>query len=288
MGLTVEQITAIDGVNSVEEILDETGQKQVFIASTPSGLTAIKVLHIAQGGVVFEGKLRRIEREIDLIDRINSEYTPKLGPISPRVIKIGRDFYLVYSEQYIPGKDVSELIQEGYYDSEAKLKQLIHDVTQAIKAYWFDANETVHRDIKPQNIRLNSDTGKYVLIDAGIAYVRNKTNFTPTGFRSPGTPGFISPEHMVPGMEFSYRTDLYSLGVVAYIAATGIHPTDDYTLDNDENDRRVVTHIPENPRQLRQDILSEELASTIIKLLAKQAHMRPRKLETIISATEDF
>lgn len=286
MGLTPAQILKIDGLDEILEVLDESGQKQVFIARIGESKCAVKALHVAQGGVIFQNTLNRIDREIGLIDSLNSDHTPKLGPIKPTTIKSGRDFYLVYSEEYIPGKDVSELIAEGYFASGQNVGQLVADVARAIHAYWYDANETVHRDIKPQNIRLNEDTSKFVLIDAGIAFVRNKTNFTPTGFRSPGTPGFIAPEHLERGMEFSYKTDLYCLGVVAYLATTGTHPTYDRSLDDEENDRRVVTLIPADIRGTG-TVLSQELAELIMKMLEKQSHKRPRKIDTIISTAEN-
>lgn len=285
MGLTVEQIMSINGLDEILEVLDESGQKQVFIARIGERKCAVKALHIAQGGVVFENRIKRIDREIDLINKLNSDYTPKLGPIKPTAFKDGSDFYLVYSEEYIPGKDVTELITQGYFNNAARVSKLIADVTRAIKVYWTDANETVHRDIKPQNIRLNEETDKFVLIDAGIAYVRNKTNFTPTGFRSPGTPGFIAPEHLQRGMEFSFKTDLYCLGVVAYLAATGIHPTYDDSLDDEENDQRVCSVHPSNVVNLNSTIPAP-LSEIIMKMLEKQPHKRPRKIESIIEIAE--
>jgi serine/threonine protein kinase len=286
MGLTSEQVLGIDGLDEILEVLDKSGQKQVFIARVGVDKCAVKALHIARSGVVFQNTLNRVDREIDLINRLNSDYTPKLGPIKPQVYKDNNDYYLVYSEEYIPGKDVSELINEGYFADIENIKKLVADVTQAIKVYWYDADETVHRDIKPQNIRLNEETGKFVLIDAGIAYVRNKTNFTPTNFRSPGTPGFMAPEHFVRGMEFSFKTDLYCLGVVAYLAAANAHPTYDASLDDDENDRRVESVQPVDVGALNTN-LPDVLAGLIMKMLEKQPHKRPRKLDLIISTAEE-
>lgn len=285
MGLTAEQVLGIDGLEEIIEVLDETGQKQVFIARAGADKCAVKALHIAQSNVVFQNRLNRVDREIGLINRLNSDHTPKLGPIKPQIYKDGNDYYLVYSEEYIPGKDVSELLAEGYFSDVNNIKRLVTDVTRAIKVYWYDANETVHRDIKPQNIRLNEDTGKFVLIDAGIAYVRNKTNFTPTGFRSPGTPGFLAPEHLIKGMEFTFKTDLYCLGVVAYIAASNTHPTYDESLDDEENDQRVYNVHPPDISSVNTD-LPAELADVIMKMLEKQPHKRPRKLDSIISIAE--
>lgn len=285
MGILKEIIIEIDGIDEVLSENDETGQKQVFIARKGDELVAVKALHIAQGGMVFQNRLNRVDREIGLINSLNSDHTPKLGPIKPQVVEDGNDYYLVYSEEYIPGKDVSELLLEGYFSAEDNVYKLVGDVTRAIKAYWYEARETVHRDIKPQNIRLNSETGKFVLIDAGIAYVRNKTNFTPTNFRSPGTPGFMAPEHLVKGMEFSFKTDLYCLGVVAYLASTNIHPTEDSTLDDEQNDERILSVKPADITRLNAR-LDSDFAALLMKMLEKQPHKRPRKLDKVILTAE--
>ncbi|WP_235456241.1 protein kinase domain-containing protein [Streptomyces olivochromogenes] len=82
------------------------------------------------------------------------------------------------------------------------------------------AAEVVHRDLKPANILLGS-TGPYV-IDFGIAQAADATQLTRSGGVI-GTPQYMSPEHVL-GEPVTAATDVFSLGLIAAVAATGRHP----------------------------------------------------------------
>ncbi|MFF1687841.1 MULTISPECIES: serine/threonine-protein kinase [unclassified Streptomyces] len=85
------------------------------------------------------------------------------------------------------------------------------------------AADVVHRDLKPANILLGS-TGPYV-IDFGIAQAADATQLTRSGGVI-GTPQYMSPEHAL-GEPVTAATDLFSLGLIAAVAATGRHPYGD-------------------------------------------------------------
>ncbi|MGW6841160.1 serine/threonine-protein kinase [Streptomyces sp. NPDC054958] len=78
----------------------------------------------------------------------------------------------------------------------------------------------VHRDLKPANLLLGP-AGPYV-IDFGIARAADSTQLTRTGGVI-GTPQYMSPEHAL-GSEVTAASDLFSLGLIAAVAATGQHP----------------------------------------------------------------
>ncbi len=79
----------------------------------------------------------------------------------------------------------------------------------------------VHRDIKPDNILLDSATGRAVIADFGVAHVTS-SELTRTG-EVLGTPYFMSPEQVL-GNPLDGRSDLFSLGVVLYLMLTGKRP----------------------------------------------------------------
>ncbi|MGW8766569.1 serine/threonine-protein kinase [Streptomyces sp. NPDC055815] len=81
----------------------------------------------------------------------------------------------------------------------------------------------VHRDLKPSNIML-APTGPYV-IDFGIARAADATQITRSG-RIIGTPQYMSPEHAL-GEPVTPAGDVFSLGLIAAVAATGRHPYGD-------------------------------------------------------------
>ncbi|MYS85468.1 serine/threonine-protein kinase [Embleya scabrispora] len=78
-----------------------------------------------------------------------------------------------------------------------------------------------HRDVKPGNVLLRGD-GSPVLTDFGIAALRESTSLTATGDLI-GSPEYIAPER-IRGEEDNAASDLWSLGMMLYVAVEGEHP----------------------------------------------------------------
>ncbi|RSS80297.1 serine/threonine-protein kinase [Streptomyces sp. WAC06614] len=93
------------------------------------------------------------------------------------------------------------------------------EVLSALRAA--HAEGVLHRDVKPANVLLRPD-GSAVLTDFGIAAVHGATNLTATGDLI-GSPEYIAPER-VRGQEGNPSSDLWSLGMLLYVAAEGVHP----------------------------------------------------------------
>ncbi|MFD6875562.1 MULTISPECIES: protein kinase [unclassified Streptomyces] len=93
------------------------------------------------------------------------------------------------------------------------------DVLSALRAA--HAEGVLHRDVKPANVLLRPD-GSAVLTDFGIAALHGSTALTSTGVLI-GSPEYIAPER-VRGEEGLAASDLWSLGMLLYVAAEGVHP----------------------------------------------------------------
>jgi serine/threonine-protein kinase len=140
----------------------------------------------------------------------------------------------------------------------------------------------VHRDIKPDNILL-TDAGEAVLTDFGIA--RAISGYVAaTGFNMTiGTPHYISPEQ-AQGRPLDGRSDLYSLGITLYRAATGELPFK--SKDWFDLARMHVEAKPEPPRSLRPELM-RRLERIILKCLAKHPDDRYETADALIKDLED-
>lgn len=100
----------------------------------------------------------------------------------------------------------------------------------------------VHRDIKPQNIKI-TPTGLVKVMDFGIARATEGTHLTRAGALI-GTPQYIAPE-IWEGQTATARSDVYSLGVVLYEMIAGRAP-----FDGDTPAAVMRKHLQENPAPL--------------------------------------
>jgi serine/threonine protein kinase len=158
---------------------------------------------------------------------------------------------------------------------EPQLLSITRDVAEALA--FAHAQGVVHRDIKPDNILLGAD-GRAVVSDFGIA--RAVSGYvSATGVNMTiGTPHYLSPEQ-AQGRPLDGRSDLYSLGITLYKAATGDLPFK--SKDWYELARMHVEEAPAPPRQGHPD-LSKKLERIILRLLAKHPDDRPASAEELL------
>jgi serine/threonine protein kinase len=158
--------------------------------------------------------------------------------------------------------------------------QVAWDIATALS--FAHARGIVHRDIKPDNILLG-EKQEAVLTDFGIA--RAISGYVAaTGFNMTiGTPHYISPEQ-AQGRPLDGRSDLYSLGITLYRAATGELPFK--SKDWFELARMHVETRPEPPRTFRPD-LTRRLERIILRCLAKHADDRYATADDLRKDLED-
>ncbi len=143
------------------------------------------------------------------------------------------------------------------------LKEIGEIIRQLLDGLDYAHNQgVVHRDIKPANILINDD-GRIKITDFGIARLDTST-LTQVG-EIMGSPSYMSPEQII-GTEAGPRSDIYSVGVIAYELLTGAKP---FTGSNLEVMRQAVNEQPPNPSELNTRI-SVQLDWATLKALAKK------------------
>jgi HD-like signal output (HDOD) protein len=131
------------------------------------------------------------------------------------------------------------------------------------------ARHIVHRDVKPSNILIEDETGRAKLTDFGLARVADDAALTADGALI-GTPFYMAPE-VIEGAPASFRSDLFSLGGVFYLMATGRVPFAGQTVAAVFS--AVTCGTPPAPRRLRPN-LPEWLERLILGLLRKDPAQR--------------
>src|SRR3982751_4041233 len=170
-------------------------------------------------------KLRKqFEREARLLARLHH---PALPRVSDHFTESEGQFLVM---QYIAGQDLSEmLIARNAPFSEAEVARWADQLCDALDYLHTQDPQIIHRDIKPQNLKLTA-RGQIVLLDFGLAkgqagdISRINTAASIFGY----TPNY-APLEQIQGLGTDSRSDLYSLAATLYHLMTGVKPPDALT-----------------------------------------------------------
>jgi eukaryotic-like serine/threonine-protein kinase len=216
--------TVIGGKYTIVNLLGEGGMGCVYTAEQQLGATrrkvAVKTLHMH---LSRDEKVRaRFEREVSTIASLEH-------PNTIQVFDFGttEDGVLYIVMELAVGRNLGDAIaQEGAFETARSVKILQQIAGSLQEAH---ARGVVHRDLKPDNIMLCDRAGQrdfVKVLDFGIA----KTQTSDVDARKLtlqgtvlGTPPYMSPEQFV-GDNLDGRSDVYSLGIIAYELATGTLP----------------------------------------------------------------
>ncbi|HTD28493.1 MAG TPA: serine/threonine-protein kinase, partial [Xanthomonadaceae bacterium] len=127
------------------------------------------------------------------------------------------DGLMYYIMPYLANGDLS---RSNIRNDEPRIMEVLRTLLSAL-GYAHDRG-TVHRDVKQENILLDSNNHP-LLADFGISLSRSDTSRLTTAGLSVGSSGYMSPEQ-ARGEEVDARADLYSVGVLTYVLLTGEMP----------------------------------------------------------------
>ena len=195
---------------------------------------------LGRGGMalVFRAKDRHLEREVavkvlpftlafdaEFVERFQREARTAAQLEHPNIIpiyRVGRSGRVIYFiMKYLRGGSLATLLGERKTLTPPEIRRVLVEAGSALG--YAAQRGIVHRDIKPDNIMFD-EFGQCVLTDFGIAKAASGGRLTGTGM-SIGTPHYMSPEQ-ARAQPIDGRSDIYSLGVVAYQSLAGVVPYD--------------------------------------------------------------
>ena len=190
-------------------------------------------------GIVYRAKDRRLKRQVaikllppelafrsEIKTRFLREAETAAQLSHPNIVPIysvdEREGLVFFVMAYVEGRQRSrsDCTSDGALSVD-ETRRMLREVADAL-AYAHERG-VVHRDIKPDNILLDKESGRAMVTDFGIARAIQEggdSRLTATGMAI-GTPAYMSPEQAAGEREIDGRSDLYSLGVVGYQMLTG-------------------------------------------------------------------
>ncbi|MGH7709751.1 MAG: serine/threonine-protein kinase, partial [Gemmatimonadaceae bacterium] len=232
-------------------------------------LVAIKTLppHLSADVVVRDRFLREARTAAALSH-------PNIVPVH-RADEIAGVVFFVMG--YVDGESLAHKIQRSGPLKASELLPILHDVLDALG--YAHARGVIHRDVKAENILLDSETDRAMVTDFGIARVAAAAPMTATGTVL-GTVSYMSPEQ-VSGDTVDGRSDLYALGVLAFYALSGRFPFESQTPS-----AVLVAHVTTPPPSLH-DVaphIPGPIAHIVDRLLRKDPAARHADAEEVLEA----
>ncbi len=218
---------------------------------------------------------KRFTREAEAIAAVqhpNIVNVYQVGEIASR----GVPYFVM---QFVDGPTLGMGALRGRMLTEVRVRRLMADVAAGLAAA--HRRKVYHRDIKPNNIVLDGETGRAMVLDFGISAAsssRRKSKglrLTEEGMYV-GTPTYMSPEQGN-GEEVTGKSDVYSLGVLAFELLVGRPPFEGTPVGV------IAAHlrdVPPRVNELRSDV-SDEMASLVARCLEKDPARRPSAQELV-------
>lgn len=208
-----EARTVLDGYQIVREI-HGSSRSHIYLAvdSADNSLVALKIPSIDLRG--DPAYLQRFMMEEWVARRVNSAHVLK-----PR-IQARRQNYLYVVTEFVDGQTLTQWMIDNPRPDLETVRGIVEQIAKGLQA--FHRLEMLHQDLRPENIMIDK-TGTAKIIDFGSVRIAGITDDAGDPHDILGTAQYTAPEYFL-GEGGSQRSDIFSLGVIAYQMLTGRLP----------------------------------------------------------------
>jgi tetratricopeptide (TPR) repeat protein/predicted Ser/Thr protein kinase len=272
-GTSLEVGSVLADRYEILKMLGEGGMGAVYKARDREldRLVAVKVVRRDLAG--HASIMQRFKQELILARKITHRNVV-------RIFDLGvSDGFRFITMEYIDGRDLSSLLDERKLTPEETVK-ILRQVCDALEAA--HAEGVIHRDLKPQNIMIESG-GRVVVMDFGLARSMEATGLTQAGAVM-GTPAYMSPEQ-AKGMPVDARSDVFALGIICYEMLSGVLP---FKADSALASLLLRTQAPAPPLTQIDPAIPQQLSDMVQKMLATNVADRYESVRLLGQDLQDW
>lgn len=215
---TLSSGTVLHGCYRIERVLGSGGFGHVYLAVD---LTNNQQYALKEYLVTGASGQEQLKHEATVLSQLHH---PNLPAFRDAFIEHGR-YYVVLN--YIEGNDLTDLVRIARQRNDiipiARIMEWLLAVCDAVIFLHSQRPPVIHRDIKPDNIRIMPD-GTAILVDLGNAKAAADGARTLFFIRHQGTPGYAPPEQYPGGAGTDTRSDVYALAGTLYFVLTTHEP----------------------------------------------------------------
>ena len=283
---------ALGDAYALEREFGGGGMSRVFVA-TETALGRRVVVKVLPPELAHEVSAERFRREVQLAAQLRH-------PLVVPVLAAGdAGGLLYYTMPYVEGESLRARLARGGALPIAAAVPVLRDVLEALA--YAHRRGVVHRDVKPENVLLDGDSGHSLVADFGVAKALAAARTTAGAVGAAansaldvtltqvgttlGTPAYMAPEQAA-GEAVDARADLYAWGIVAYEVLAGVHPFARHATPR----ALFAAHLSEAPESLagRAPTVPPPLAALVTRCLAKDPAERPASADAVLHALEDI